>query len=247
VEDAALLAETMVGFDAEDPDTRPVARPQLVATALSEPPLPPRFAFVKSSAWEQADPVTREAFAELVDALGEAVVETELGESFNRGVDLHRTVMEVDMATNLHRDYEQGRNQLSQQLRECIERGRTYAAVDYTRALAVSAQLNAALTDLFNEYDAILTPAALGTAPLGMPTGSPVFCSTWTYLGTPAIALPLMATGEGLPLGAQLIGKRGGDARLLRTARWLVKTLGRSGGGRARPPQAPQRRKGKSR
>jgi Asp-tRNA(Asn)/Glu-tRNA(Gln) amidotransferase A subunit family amidase len=247
VEDAALLAETMAGFDAEDPDTRPVARPQLAATALSEPPLPPRFAFVKSSAWEQADPVTREAFAELVAALGEAVVETELGESFDRGVDLHRTVMEVDMATNLHRDYEQGRDQLSQQLRECIERGRTYAAVDYTRALAASAQLNVVLTDLFNEYDAILTPAALGAAPLGMPTGSPVFCSTWTYLGTPAITLPLMASGEGLPLGVQLVGKRGGDARLLRTARWLVKTLGRGGGSRARPAHAPQRRKGKSR
>jgi Asp-tRNA(Asn)/Glu-tRNA(Gln) amidotransferase A subunit family amidase len=189
--------------------------------------------------------VTREAFAELVDALGEAVVETELGESFRRGVDLHRTVMEVDMATNLHRDYERGGEQLSQQLRECIERGRKYAAVDYTRALAASAQLNAALADLFNEYDAILTPAALGEAPLGMPTGSPVFCSTWTYLGTPAISLPLLRSEAGLPLGVQLIGRRDGDARLLRAARWLVKTLGR--GNRARPAQAPQRRKGKSR
>ena len=51
VEDAALLAETLVGFDEEDPDTRPVAAPPLAAVADSEPPLPPRFAFVRSPAW----------------------------------------------------------------------------------------------------------------------------------------------------------------------------------------------------
>lgn len=227
VEDAALLAETLVGFDAEDPDTRPTARPPFRAIALSDPPLPPRFAFVKSVAWEQAEPVTREAFAELGDALGEAVVEIDLGEGFGRAIDMHRMVMEVDMAHSLHRDYEQGRAQMSQQLRECIERGRTHAAVDYTRALGGAALLNAALNEVFDEYDAILTPAAPGEAPRGMPTGSPVFCSTWTYLGTPAITLPLLRSEAGLPLGVQLVGRRGNDSRLLRTAHWLAKNVDR--------------------
>ena len=52
--------------------------------------------------------MTREAFAELVEALGERVAEVELGESFDRAIDMHRIVMEVEMAHNLHRDYEQG-------------------------------------------------------------------------------------------------------------------------------------------
>ena len=34
VEDAGLLAELMAGFDGEDPDTRPIARPPLVTTAV---------------------------------------------------------------------------------------------------------------------------------------------------------------------------------------------------------------------
>ena len=38
----------------------------------------------------------------------------------------------------------------------------------------------------------------------------------------PALNLPLMRGGNGLPLGAQLVGRRNGDARLLRTARWLA-------------------------
>ena len=37
-----------------------------------------------------------------------------------------------------------------------------------------------------------------------------------------------------MPLGVQLVGRRGNDARLLRTARWLVKTLGQGGGAERR-------------
>jgi Asp-tRNA(Asn)/Glu-tRNA(Gln) amidotransferase A subunit family amidase len=232
VEDAALLAEVMAGFDEEDPDTRPIARPPLASTAISEPPLPPRFAFVRSPMWDQAEPVTREAFAELVEALGEAASEVDIGQSFGRAIDFHRTVMEVDMAHNLHRDYEKGRDQLSDPLRQLVERARTVKAVEYTAALAGSATLNAALDSVFDEYDAILTPAAPGEAPRGEATGNPVFCSTWTYLGTPAITLPLLRSEAGLPLGVQLVGRRGNDARLLRTARWLVKTLGQGGSGK---------------
>jgi Asp-tRNA(Asn)/Glu-tRNA(Gln) amidotransferase A subunit family amidase len=143
---------------------------------------------------------------------------------------MHRTVMEVEMAHNLHRDFEQGGEALSEMLRALIERGRKVLAVDYTRALAGSASLNAALDGVFDEYDAILTPAAPGPAPHGLDsTGNPVFCSTWTYLGTPAVTLPLLQSESGLPIGVQLVGRRGNDARLLRTADWLVRKLGRRG------------------
>jgi Asp-tRNA(Asn)/Glu-tRNA(Gln) amidotransferase A subunit family amidase len=149
--------------------------------------------------------------------------------------------MEVEMAHNLHRDYEKGRDQISEPLRNLIERGREYRATEYTAALAGRAVLNAALEELFNEYDAILTPSAAGEAPLGQAsTGNPVFCSTWTYLGTPAVTLPLLHGEAGLPVGVQLVGRRGNDARLLRTARWLVKTLTRDG----RQARQPGTRKG---
>jgi Asp-tRNA(Asn)/Glu-tRNA(Gln) amidotransferase A subunit family amidase len=251
VEDVALLAEVLAGFDEEDPDTRPVARPPFAAVAASEPPLPPRFAFVKSPAWEHADEVTREAFAELVDALGEAVSEVDLGDSFKRALDFHRIVMSVEMAHNLHRDYERGRDQLSEMLRKLIEGGRTHSAVAYTAAVAGAAPLNASLDFVFDEYDAILTPAAPGEAPKGLATGNPVFCTIWTYLGTPAITLPLLRSEAGLPLGVQLVGRRGNDARLLRTARWLAKTVeaaGRRSRARpaapgSRPPRAAGKRK----
>jgi Asp-tRNA(Asn)/Glu-tRNA(Gln) amidotransferase A subunit family amidase len=41
----------------------------------------------------------------------------------------------------------------------------------------------------------------------------------------PAVSLPLLQGSNGLPLGVQLVGPREGDARLLRTARWLVRRV----------------------
>jgi Asp-tRNA(Asn)/Glu-tRNA(Gln) amidotransferase A subunit family amidase len=48
-----------------------------------------------------------------------------------------------------------------------------------------------------------------------------------------------------LPMGVQLVGRRGNDARLLRTARWLVKTLGQ--GSRARRRKATTTKNGAAR
>ena len=233
VEDVALLAETLAGFDHDDPDTRPVARPPFTAVATGQPPLPPRFAFVRSPVWDQSEPTTREAFDELVAALGDTVSEVELGPSYSAAIDFHRTIMEVEMAYNLHRDYEKGGDQLSAPLRGLIERGRTYSAVNYLAAVGAIAPLNEAIGSIFDEYDAIITPAAPGEAPRGIEsTGNPIFCSLWTYLGTPAVTLPLMQSEAGMPLGVQLVGRRDNDARLLRTARWLVTNL--QGKGRRR-------------
>jgi Asp-tRNA(Asn)/Glu-tRNA(Gln) amidotransferase A subunit family amidase len=252
VEDVALLAETLVGFDEEDPDTRPVARPPFAAVAASEPPLTPRLAFARTPVWDHAEPVTREAFVELVEALGDAVAEVELGPSFARAVEMHRTIMEVEMAHNLRRDYEKGGDRLSVALRKLIERGRGHAAVDYAAAVAGIPSLNGALDPVFDEFDAIVTPAAPGEAPHGLETtGDPIFCTLWTYLGTPAVTLPLLRSAAGMPLGVQLVGRRDNDARLLRTARWLVTTLGSAGrrrgrmgtvAGRADSPRARKRK-----
>ena len=71
-----------------------------------------------------------------------------------------------------------------------------------------------------------LKPAAPGSAPKGLgATGDPAFCTLWSLTGMPAVTLPLMQDSAGLPIGAQLVGRRNFDARLLRTARWLAARL----------------------
>lgn len=222
VSDAAYLAEILTAYDSEDGDMIPRARPQLDRMAAEEPPLPPKLAFAKTPAWQKAEEDTRDAFAELVEMLGENVVEVELPPVFENVWELHRTIQDAEVAVNFAPEYEQGREQLSPRLREIIEHGQQVLAGDYIRALARIPLLNITLGEIFERYDAILTAAAPGEAPLGIDaTGDPVFCTAWTLLGTPAITLPLLRGSNGMPIGAQLVGMRGNDGRLLRTARWL--------------------------
>ena len=220
--DVALLSEQLVGHDELDPDTRPRARIPFPDIASQPPPLPPLFAFVKGPAWNRAEDETREAFAELVDELGDRVVEVELPETAQRALDWHGTIMDAEMAANLDLEWEKGRERLSERLRALLARGREVRALEYQQALARIPILNEGFGEIFERYDAILTPAAPGTAPKGLgATGDPAFCTLWTLLGTPALNLPLMRGSNGLPLGVQLVAQRGDDARLLRTARWL--------------------------
>src|SRR5882672_4472333 len=224
VEDLALLAEVLVGWDEGDPDTRPRARIPFQMISSEEPPIEPMLAFVKTPHWEKVDAQTREAFAELTGALGERVEEVELFASAADAWSWHKTIMEAEMAANFEREWQQGRDKLSEQLRSLIERGRETRAVDYQRALRRVQPMVEGFDELFMErYDAILTPAAPGAAPKGLcATGDPSFCTLWTLCGMPALSLPLLQGADGLPLGVQLVGRRGFDARLLRTARWLV-------------------------
>ena len=224
VEDLALIAESLIGFDENDPDTRPVARPPLLATAMQDPPIRPWVMFIKTPVWDKAEAETQEAFAELVEHIGEPIMACDLPAPFGQALDWHRTIMEADLAKNYDAEYERGADQLSASLRGQIERGRRVLAVDYNRALDKIPMLNGALNELFEQRcDVILTPATTGTAPHGLEsTGDPMFCTLWTLCGMPTVTLPLMQGENGLPLGVQLVGRRGDDARLLRTARWLV-------------------------
>jgi Asp-tRNA(Asn)/Glu-tRNA(Gln) amidotransferase A subunit family amidase len=223
LEDAGLLAQSMMVYDSRDAAMRPRAQPDLQAAASELPAVTPLLAFAKTPVWEEAEQETREAFAELAEALGEAVTEIGLPESFAHVHTMHKTVMEADIARNYHRDYERGRDRLSDSLRGQIERGRETRAVDYIRSRESIGALAAITDEILNDYDAFLTPATPGPAPPGLEsTGSASFCTIWTYLGMPAVSIPLMAGSNGLPLGVQLVGARGDDARLMRLANWLV-------------------------
>ena len=223
LEDIALLAEQLVGHDPRDPDTRPRARIAFSAVAAQEPPFPPLLAFVKGPVWDRATEETRDAFLELKEALGDRVVDVELPESSRLSLEWHRTIMEAEMAAHLDDEWERGREKLSDSLRAQLARGREVSALEYQRARARIALLNQGFEDIFERCDAIVTPASAGTAPEGLAaTGDPSFCTLWTLCGMPALSLPLMRGGNGLPLGVQLVGARDADARLLRTAVWLA-------------------------
>ena len=224
LDDIALLAEQIAGYDENDPDTRPRAHLPFAEITAEEPPLPPMFAFIKTPHWQCADKETREGFAEIIEHLGSQVEEVELFPSAGDAWQWHQSIMSAEMAYNLEREWRIGGARLSEQLRAQIEGGREVRAAEYLDALGRIKLVNDSFIELFEQrYDAILTPAAPSAAPKGLAsTGDPSFCTLWTFCGMPALSLPLLQSSSGMPLGVQLVGPRYGDARLLRTARWLA-------------------------
>jgi len=225
VEDLALVADAMQGFDARDGASVASSRPRLRAIATEEWPLPDAFAFVKTHAWPETVPAMREAFLELLAHLGGQVREVSLDLTTARGVAAARTVQSVEVAAYYGPLLDRTPQLLSKELAARIEEGRQVRGSAYVEALNARAALYRTVAEVIAEYGTLLTPAALGPPPPGLAsTGDPVFCAFWTYLGAPAVTLPLLQA-DGLPIGVQLVGMRRDDGRLLRTARMLVAAL----------------------
>ena len=220
--DAALLAEALFGYDPKDKATSPSPHPRLLATASEAPPLEPIFAFVKPPGWDEiATDETKAAFAELTAALGENCFEVPLPHPFDDAAMLRERVNFAEMAKCYHR-YTRSLEALGAPTREALDKGAAITAKDYLAALDWRDVLYAGTEEIFEHADAILTIAAPGPAPEGLDsTGDGIFNGLWTFLGTPAVTIPVLQSETGLPMGVQLVARREGDARLLRTAHWL--------------------------
>src|SRR5438067_812630 len=151
IDDLALLAEQLTGHDGGDPDTHPRARVPFITVASEEPPIPPTFAFIKTPHWERVDADAKEAYAELIEALGDRVEEVELFPSAREAWDWQRTIMEAEMAANLEPLWLAGKDKLSDRLRGLMERGRETRATDYQRVQRGLPALRKSIEELIME------------------------------------------------------------------------------------------------
>lgn len=219
---AAMLADVLFGYDPADRATSLAPPPRLLEIARSKPPLPPVFAMVRTPFWDRASEDSAAAFDELAAMLGDQCFAVDLPPLFAQADAMRQCIQFAELAKCYYAYERRGAAQLSPAMRGVIERGNATPARDYIAALDWREIMNAALDEIFQRCDAILTPSAPGAAPAGLEnSGDPIFNGLWTLAGTPAVTLPLFATEGGLPMGLQLVGRRGDDARLLRSAAWL--------------------------
>ena len=219
---AALLAEVLAGHDPRDPATEALPAPRLLSTAQSDPPLRPTFAMVTLPDAHLACDQTTAAMAELAEILGDHAFATPLPRAFDEAASIRQRINFAEMAKYYYGLEKRGRALMSPVLCAAMDEGKAILARDYLSALDWREVLNAGLDAIFNRCDVILCPATPTPAPLGLhSTGSAIFNGLWTLCGTPAITIPVLQAENGLPMGVQLVGRRGDDARLLRTANWL--------------------------
>jgi Asp-tRNA(Asn)/Glu-tRNA(Gln) amidotransferase A subunit family amidase len=133
-----------------------------------------------------------------------------------------RIVNDFEGARSHQQRWWEHRERIGRKLAELVERGLSIPPERYERARELLST-----TRVEGAWDVLLTPAGLGPAPAGLAsTGDPIMNAVWTGLGMPAVCVPMpVAEGE-LPLGLQMIARRGADATLLEAAAAAEKLLG---------------------
>jgi Asp-tRNA(Asn)/Glu-tRNA(Gln) amidotransferase A subunit family amidase len=223
LEDIAMVCEAIGGDDGFDEATKAVSPLQFLKTCVSEPPIEPKFVFVKTPWWDKVDPEAQEAYLALIEHLSDCVEVHGLPDVVTKTIDWHYKVNHAELAFTMQRELSKGAEKLSDRLKAQIDAGSRISVIDYLAAKDRIPHVTFAFDEYFDRYDAILCPAALGAAPKGLEsTGDPIMQTVWTFAGLPALSLPMLRLSNGMPLGVQAVGAYKNDARLLRSVRWLV-------------------------
>jgi len=226
VEDIALCSSVIIQKDLEDKSTVVFPTENFLERVESKPFFEPRFIFIKTSKWKNLEITASKDFDKFLKKVNKYVTVYSDPSYFEQIYEYHKVIHETDMAYNFLSTYEKHKKKIGKKMVEAIERGLSYKAKDYAEAVNSIETIYDTFKDAFHHYHAIITPATTGYPPKGLTyTGSPEFCTIWTYLGMPALTLPLIEGSSKLPLGVQLVGDKYDDVRLLQTANWLSKNF----------------------
>ncbi len=190
---------------------------------------PPRIALLARYPWSDVTPemdMRLDAVASRLRMAGAEIVVVGLPDALTEAPAVHRAISFHEAARHLEVVQRRSRAQLSTRLNEALDEGRAIDGDAYRAALAARRVMIASALDWLPHYDAVLSPAAPGSAPAGLgSTGDPGCCTLWSLLGAPAIALPMGRGAGALPLGMQLASTPDADDALLNVAAWIEAKL----------------------
>ncbi|MDQ8021231.1 MAG: amidase [Moraxellaceae bacterium] len=242
VEDVALMFQSLLGFDAQDPLSQPEFSHMQVLSGLKAPLPPLRVAFsmdlgcdlaidedvaaalqgsvarLRAAGWavEEASPAWPAAAREYpLLALQQAELAALFGEA------LARRPEDIDPV-----------------IADQIRLGQQVSGPQLAAVLMLRDKLSQSLSAFFADYDLLLCPTApveawaldlmgppeIGGRPAG-PRGHAAYTPLFNYCNVPAISIPAGHGKAGLPLGLQIVGQRHADPLVLRAAWWAERCL----------------------
>jgi Asp-tRNA(Asn)/Glu-tRNA(Gln) amidotransferase A subunit family amidase len=215
VADCAFFAGAVSGRDLGSPDAHPGRAP--------------RIGICRSPTWDVAAPETIALLARVETVLaraGASIEQRELPEDYARLKSAHPIVMNAESARALGWELATHPDQLSDGLRERMEFGLRQTEQDLVAAYDVFSRTQHGFPEAMSGLDVLVTPSAPGEAPKGLEwTGDPAFNFIWTSLHVPCVTVPIGTGPNGLPLGIQIVGRRGDDRAVLSWARWIEAAL----------------------
>ena len=241
VEDMWRVAAEIAKRAGGDPGHRGLSGP-------ADPPpaeKPGRLLAIEGAGWPMLDDASKEAFGRLLEAVEAAGVTVLRPADDPALAALDAELMGASAVCYaiigwesrwLYRSLaDMGPDAISFRARRSLEAAEAMTVADYHAALDGREAAQAAWARALEVVDGALMLSCPGPAhvwagdrpgepPMARPTGDAVFNTPASILFAPAVSMPLMAVG-GLPVGAQVMGPRGADARMAGFARWLLEAV----------------------
>jgi amidase len=239
VGDVGLLLDAMAGPDPRDPRAQP---DNSGFRASAEAPIVPRrVAFSRNLGITPVDPEVAgicAAAARRFEAMGATVEEAH--PDFTGAHEAFQTLRAISYATGHAVEHAEHREMLKPDVIWNIEKGFRVTGEEVARAERLRARLVANLAGFFDTYDLLLAPATI-VAPFPVGDRTVTTCDgqvfetyiDWlaiafavTLTSAPALSLPCGFTGDGLPVGLQMVGPLRSEGPLLSYAAALEAELG---------------------
>jgi aspartyl-tRNA(Asn)/glutamyl-tRNA(Gln) amidotransferase subunit A len=231
VADCGLMYSVMAGTDARDPWSLAVPGDAEARVRGARIGWVEDFGKFRTNAEVLAAMATARA---ALEAAG-AVIEPLSDACFDDVFDTYVVIATSAHAARLGAIEARAGERMTASMRESISIGRSWSAADLVRAADRRGALFRAVQKLFGRFDLIATPAMLAP-PVALEAGGSVataFYAEWAaplypfnLTGHPAASVPCGFSGEGTPIGLQLVGPWHGEARILAAAAALESALG---------------------
>jgi len=190
----------------------------------------PRIGLARTHEWNRARDETMAAFEDAgrrLSAAGARVREVALPQPFAGLAEAQTAIMVHEVAQCLSHERLAHRGELSREMVEMIDAGLAVGLERYAAAQALARECRRKLPQVFDGYDVLIAPSAIGEAPVGLQaTGDPLFSRIWTLLRTPCVHVPCALGPRGLPLGVTVVGPIGSDRSTLVAANWVQSKIG---------------------
>ncbi len=231
VEDAAILFESMAGFDANDPTSRrePV---EAVRPTLTQGVKGLRIGFDRRYATDGVEPGLARALdaaLAVLSTLGAEIVDVRMPDV--SPVALAWWQLSTAEAAAFHADnYPSRAREYGPGFRKVLEYGAGVSGVTYANAARIRAEFSGRLEGVLAQVDCLVCPSMSNAArekladPFGPESGedwasqvlNDVHTKPFNFSGSPTLSLPCGFSADGLPYSLQFVGRALSEATLCR-------------------------------
>lgn len=203
--------------------TRVFVTPDYDRRPLDGPPSVGVFHGPTAAGW---DPEMRALIAAAETRLqseGLKVERIELGAAFDDAI-RHQTVIACrDLWELFTPIVARNPDRVTESFKRLMKIGEDATPAEYRQAHAYRTAYRAEFAAVWRRVDFLLTPAALGPAPVSLrATGDPVCGRGWVFLALPTLACPMGKASDGAPLGLQVVGPARSDLRVCEAGKVLT-------------------------